>query len=107
MPQSVIQKKALIRIKKIHRLSQRYNKKVRYSHRKRLLELMASHVKEIRQLVRQKNKHYLVETGDLMILCFEMLLEDKASADRILRKCFGRYEQKLTMLIDELSLRKE
>ncbi len=92
---------ALERIKKIHRLSRSYNRKVRVSHDRRLLDLMSHHAGEIRELYRDRNKHYLIETGDLLVLCCEILLEGRASIDATVLKCFERYEKKLTALIRE------
>ena len=60
-----------------------------------LLELMCKHIEEIEQLKAKGDKHYVVETGDLIILCFEMLLENQASIDETLETCFKRYEDKL------------
>jgi|GEM_PF-498992 len=90
------------RLKCIHQLSQTYNQKVQYPHMKRLLALMDEHVDEISELYHEGNTHFLTETGDLMVLCLEVLLENHASTDEILTKCFGRYENKLTSLLNEL-----
>lgn len=45
--------------------------------------------------------HYLVETGDLIILCLEILIENNQSPDRILSRCYDRYKKKLTTLLKE------
>jgi len=66
-----------------------------------LLELMAHHIEEIRDLWREGDRHALIETGDLAVLCFELLLEYRVSPDRIMRECFGRYEKKLSVLLAE------
>ncbi len=90
---------AVSRIRGIHGLSKMYNHKVDYDHSRRLLDLMASHAAEIEALWAAGNRHFLVETGDLIILCLELLLEHEASMDDILRTCFDRYEKKLTQLL--------
>ncbi len=96
----VIEPAALERIREIHRTSARYNKMIGYDHQQRLLELMRKHVDEIQVLATQKDAHYLIETGDLLILCYELLLEGGGSIDGISEVCFGRYEKKLKELID-------
>lgn len=101
MNKSVIGEVALERIKKIHQLSQQFNARVGKPHQKRLLELIRKHIDEIEGLVAEKDPHYLIETGDLLILCFELLLEGGADIDEVVEKCFGRYERKLNELIQE------
>jgi len=98
---TIVRFDSLRRIEDIHKLSKLLNKKLRKHHKVRLLELMKEHVKEIEGLFRNGNKHYLTETGDLIILCFEMLLENKQSINETLLKCFKRYEKKLPKLIKE------
>lgn len=102
MTAPVLSKESLERIRGIHRLSQRYNQLVGMPHQRRLLELMRKHVDEIEELAGQGEAHYLVETGDLLILCYELLLEGSASIDEMTVKCFGRYEKKLGELIEEV-----
>lgn len=101
MNKTIIDYQAIERINKIHRLSQRFNDMVGKPHQQRLLELMRKHVEEIEQLAQQQDQHYVIETGDLLILCFELLLEGGADIDDVMEQCFGRYERKLTELIRE------
>ena len=98
---AVIQEKSLLRIKEFHKLSQIYNKKLDKNHQSRLFELMDEHVEEIKELAEKKDKHFLVETGDLIMLCFEVLIENGVSVDEILLKCFNRFETKLPRLLEE------
>lgn len=99
MGNTVLHDIALMRIKEIHHLSQKFNAMVNKPHQDRLLELMHKHIDEITELAENKNPHYLIETGDLLILCFELLLEGKADIDEVTEKCFGRYERKLSELM--------
>jgi hypothetical protein len=87
------------RIRDIHGLSKTYNQKIRNDHSRRLLELMASHTAEIQSLWEEQDRHFLVETGDLIVLCLELLVEYEASMEDILKTCFERYEKKLTQLL--------
>ena len=104
MSPTVIQDSALTRIKEIHNLSQRYNSQLDHTHTDKLLTLIRDHSEEIKELHQENNLHYLTETGDLIILCFELLLEAGVCIDDILIKCFGRYETKLPKLIKENTL---
>jgi len=97
----VIGHDALLRMQAIHGLSLKYNQLVGKEHQRRLLELMRSHIGEIEELVRKKDGHFLIEIGDLLVLSFEMLIENDASVNNILLECFERYEKKLQGLLDE------
>ena len=88
-------------IKAIHALSVKYNELKKRKHGQVLLELMDAHAKEIALLYKNKNKHYIVETGDLLILCLELLEEARVCPDIILDKCYKRYYEKLSGLIEE------
>jgi len=101
MTDEVLHKTALARIRNIHRLSREYNRLVGTPHDQRLFDMLNHHVEEIRALHRHKDPHYLTETGDLLILCCEILLESGESLDAVLQKCLERFEHKLTGLIRE------
>lgn len=103
MDTRVIQKDALQRVKEIHKLSEGYNKTLSANHSLKLIDLIKEHAQEIQQLHKEHNRHYLTETGDLIVLCFELLLENQASIDETMNKCFIRYETKLPKLLQEAS----
>lgn len=88
-------------IKTIHSYSKHYNKLGKKDHIIALLELADKHVEEIFQLYKKRDKHYVIETGDLLILCFEIIKEAKCSANVVLAKCYKRYRDKLPLLIKE------
>ncbi|HAZ10794.1 MAG TPA: hypothetical protein DCY56_06795 [Candidatus Omnitrophica bacterium] len=94
---------AKMEINTIHGYSTCYNKLLNKNHSLALLELMAEHVDEIRQRHSKGDKHYLIETGDLLILCFELIKESKSCPDVILFRCYGRYHKKLPELIKKVS----
>lgn len=84
---------ALEQITKIHQLSQKKNAN---NHTKVLLDFIEKHAQEIRELYEQGNKHYLTETGDMIVLCLELLLEKNSLPDEIIEKCYERFLKKLT-----------
>jgi hypothetical protein len=96
---TVFRKKALKQIRKIHELSQRLNGRTKSRHEKKLLSLMREHLDEIESLYKLKKSHYLIEIGDLIILCFEMLIENKCSMDKTIELCIRRYDKKITQLL--------
>ncbi|HBR15285.1 MAG TPA: hypothetical protein DD723_07065 [Candidatus Omnitrophica bacterium] len=99
MRQSVLNTEALGRIEGIHQLSTRYNQQVEKPHQQQLLELIRKHIDEIEELFKKNDPHAIIETGDLLILGFEILLENRASIDAVLLRCFQRYETKLSILL--------
>mgnify|MGYP001005871848 CR=1 FL=1 len=101
MKKRIMDAQALERIRAIHQQSAEFNRLVKKPHDERLLELMRKHVEEIQELRNLGDPHYLVETGDLLILCYELLIEGGASIDEVTRQCFERYERKLAHLIEE------
>ncbi|MBU0468954.1 MAG: hypothetical protein KKD07_08765 [Candidatus Omnitrophica bacterium] len=101
MSDHVLSKAAIERIKKIHSASALYNEKAGKEHNQRLLELIRHHVEEIKELNDANDRHFLVETGDLAVLCFELMLEHQESIDDIMLKCFDRYDKKLASLLNE------
>ena len=101
MSKYVFSEEARERIKRIHSTSTLYNKKVGKEHNERLFELIRHHVEEIKELYDADDKHFLVETGDLAVLCFELMLEHEGSIDDIMLKCFDRYDEKLKKLMKD------
>lgn len=95
-------KHANMQLKNIHRLSRRYNKLLHRNHVETLLTLMKEHITEIQQRYKRSDEHYIVETGDLVILCLELLTETKVSLDKVLSECYKRYHKKLPHLINDL-----
>jgi len=63
---------------------------------------MKKHVEEIKGLLKKSDAHFVTETGDLLILCLEMIKETGRSPDAVLDKCYGRYRRKLGQLISEM-----
>ena len=95
----IFTKRAFDETREVHRLSRQHNGKEKEKHEQKLLSLMRKHVDEIEDLYQDKDKHFLIETGDLAVLCLEMFLENKVSADDIMVHCFNRYQEKLKSLI--------
>jgi len=87
-------------IRRIHALSDKHSRSHQKTHMETLLELVAEHADEVAQLYADKDQHYLVETGDLLILCLEILAESNTSADALMDKCYKRYFDKLSFLIE-------
>ncbi len=94
-------KKVIKRIKNIHELSKKYNSGLDKSHDSCLLGLMQEHIDQIKELKEKKDNHFLTETGDLIVLCFELLLENDISLNAKVNECLERFEKKISYLIKE------
>ncbi|MBF0511096.1 MAG: hypothetical protein HQL13_02075 [Candidatus Omnitrophica bacterium] len=89
-------------IKAIHAKSRRLNALLKKNHAKALFKMLLEHGPEIKELYAKKDKHYLIETGDLIVLCLELIKEAKESPDTILAKCYPRFHKKIDSLIASL-----
>jgi len=103
MNRTVINKDTLFKIQNIHELSRKYNMRLGYNHTSRLLSLMQEHVKEIQELHTKGDSHCVTETGDLIMLCFELLIDKSASINEVMDRCFERYNTKLSKLLQEVN----
>ena len=87
-------------IREIHKLSAKYNGKKR-AHAIKLLEMVREHAEELSALYRKKDPHFTVEVGDLVVLCHELLLEQRKDPDKVLDKCYTRFKKKLSGLMEK------
>lgn len=85
-------------IRGIHALSSSYNGKGG-KHAEKLLGLVRKHAREITELYRDRDAHFAVEVGDLLILCHELLIEAGKDPNEVMELCYRRYKKKLGQLI--------
>ena len=64
----------------------------------KILDMMKAHVDEITELYKQGNTHYKIETADLIVLSFELLLLDQTDIDKVFSQCLPRFYKKLNEL---------
>jgi len=67
----------------------------------KIIEMMQHHTSEIKELYNEKNKHFAVETGDLIILAVQLLMMEGYSTKEIMDKCYGRFDKRLNELIEK------
>ncbi|RLF41501.1 MAG: hypothetical protein DRN12_03125 [Thermoplasmata archaeon] len=77
------------------------SKKVNGEDRDKIFSMIHEHIEEIHELYSKGDKHWAVETGDLIILCLELLLFEDKDIDGILSKCISRFKTKLVSLLSE------
>ena len=84
-----------MKLLEITELSKRINK----NDKQKILQIMKDHVIEIEELYNEKNEHWAIETADLIVLCYELLLMENKDIDVIFSKCLPRFDIKLNRLV--------
>ena len=88
-----------IKLKEITELSNKINK----NDNRKILEMMKAHVKEIEELYNERNEHWTIETADLVVLCYELLLLENKDIDDVFSRCLPRFDVKLRRLAENVS----
>ena len=78
-------------LKNITELSSQVNK----NHEQKILTMMKDHIDEIIELYQEGSDHYRIETADLIVLSFELLLLKNDNIDTVFTKCLPRFYKKL------------
>lgn len=95
----ILQEEFKSKLKEITELSSRINK----NDNRKILEMMKAHVEEIEELYSDKNEHWAIETADLIVLCYELLLMQNKDIDDVFNTCLPRFDEKLKSLIENVS----
>jgi len=82
------------KLKEITKLSKKINK----NNNRKILEMMKEHVEEIEELYRNNNEHWDIETADLIVLCYELLLLENKNIEDVFDRCLPRFDIKLRRL---------
>lgn len=77
------------------------SRKVNGEDREKIFSMINEHIEEIYTLYHERDKHWAVETGDLIILCLELLLLENKDIDEILSRCSLRFKTKLNSLLSK------
>jgi hypothetical protein len=68
-----------------------------------IIDLMHAHIKEIEQRFHEADEHWAIETADLIILCYELLLMENKDIDDVFNRCIPRFDVKLKRLAENVS----
>lgn len=88
-------------LSEIHALSQRINSSEGSGHRDVLIKFIRTHSDEINTLFCKGDPHAVIETGDLAVLCLELIMESGRDPDEILNICYSRFINKLRSILDD------
>ena len=75
------------------------SKKVNKNDKQKILKMMKAHAFEIEELYNQKNDHWAIETADLIVLCYELLMMENKNVDDVFTRCLPRFDNKLKGLL--------
>ena len=93
-----LQEKFIDKLKEITELSNKINKNDTH----KILDMMKEHVEEIEELYNDKNEHWTIETADLIVLCYELLLLENKDIDDVFNRCLPRFDAKLKGLAENV-----
>jgi hypothetical protein len=77
-----------------------FSNKINKNDKKRILEMMKAHVEEIDERYNNKDEHWAIETADLIVLCYELLLMENKDIDDVFNRCLPRFDIKLRRLAE-------
>ena len=69
--------------------------------KQKIFAMIKDHVKEIEELYNDYNDHWSIETADLIVLCFELLISENKDIDDVFTICLPRFDKKLNMLLKQ------
>lgn len=83
------------KIQQITQLSLKVNK----DDKQKIFSMIKEHGGEIEELYNGGNDHWAVETADLIVLCYELLISENKDIDDVFNRCLPRFDKKLNMLM--------
>jgi len=86
------------KLQEITELSNKINK----SDKQKILEMMKAHIEEIEERYYNNDEHWTIETADLIVLCYELLLLENKDIDEVFNKCLPRFDVKLKGLAENV-----
>jgi len=87
------------KLKEIADLSKKINK----NDNKKILGLIKEHIEEVEDLYKENNEHWAIETADLIVLCYELLVLENKDIDDVFNRCLPRFDVKLKRLAENVS----
>ena len=94
----IIEEEFKEKLMEITKLSNKINKKDNC----KILEVMKEHLVEIEERYTNKDEHWTIETADLIVLCYELLLLEDKDIDDVFDRCLPRFDVKLKRLAENV-----
>ncbi len=87
------------KLMEITELSSKINK----SDKQKIIEMMKAHIEEIEERYNNNDEHWTIETADLIVLCYELLMMENKDIDDVFNRCLPRFDVKLRKLAENVS----
>jgi len=88
-----------VKLKEMANLSNKINK----NDTRKILDMMTEHIAEIDERYTNKDEHWAIETADLIVLCYELLIMENKDIEEIFDRCLPRFDVKLKRLAENVS----
>ena len=72
--------------------------KIKKNDNQKILDMMKDHIEEITERYNNKDEHWAIETADLIVLCYELLMMENKDIDDVFNRCLPRFDVKLKRL---------
>jgi hypothetical protein len=69
----------------------------------KILEMIKEHIEEIEERYNNGDEHWAIETADLIVLCYELLLLENKDIDDVFKRCLPRFDIKLKRLAENVN----
>lgn len=87
---------------KLHEITE-LSKKINKNDKQKILEMMKAHIEEIEERYYNNDEHWTIETADLIVLCYQLLMMENKDIDYVFDKCLPRFDVKLKRLLKNVS----
>ncbi len=94
---NTLQPEFKVKLQQITQLSMKVND----NDKLKIFSMIKDHVVEIKELYDSHDDHWAIETGDLIVLCFELLMMENKDIDDVFIRCLPRFDKKLNMLLEK------
>jgi hypothetical protein len=89
----------VVKLHEITKLSAKINK----NDNQKIIDMMVDHIAEINTRYHNQDDHWAIETADLIVLCYELLLLENKDIDNVFNKCLPRFDVKLKRLAEHVA----
>ena len=79
------------------------SKKINNNDSRKILEMMKEHIEEIEERYLNNDDHWTIETADLIVLCYELLIMENKDIDDVFNQCLPRFDVKLKRLAENVT----
>ena len=88
--------------KKLNEITE-LSKKINNDDKQKIIDMMKVHIDEIHERYNNNDEHWAVETCDLIVLCYELLISEKKDIDDTFSRCLPRFDIKLGRLVKNVN----